>query len=213
MKMLARRAERGSLGLRGGGRGKAEARPPPRGSGREKPPSRASSGAGGSNSARRRPRRPCSSRSSNTETVYAQADVAEKDLASVRLGQDAEIRAGELPPRKGTVRLLSPYLNPQTKSAQVKVLLDNRDGRLVPGMFARVTIRPRALPGPFPWSPESALVAEEGGKYSVFALRGGALFKLPVSPGQGRRQGRGERGPSRKARGSWRSPRGPTGTA
>jgi multidrug efflux pump subunit AcrA (membrane-fusion protein) len=64
----------------------------------------------------------------------------------------------------------------------VKVLLDNRDGKLVPGMFARLAIAlgaARSLPA----VPESALVAEEGGKHSVYVLRGGALFKVPVTPG------------------------------
>jgi len=116
------------------------------------------------------------------DTGYARADVAEKDIASLRPGLSAEVRAGELPPRKGTVSLVSPYLDPRTKSAQVKVLLDNRDGKLVPGMFARLAIAlgaARSLPA----VPESALVAEEGGKHSVYVLRGGALFKVPVTPG------------------------------
>ncbi len=118
----------------------------------------------------------------SAETVYAQADVAEKDLASVRPGLSAEVGIDGLPPMKGAVKLVSPSLDPRTKSARVKVLLDNRDGKLVPGMYARIAIclgSARSLPV----VPESALVAEEGGKHSVFVLRGGILFKVPVTPG------------------------------
>jgi multidrug efflux pump subunit AcrA (membrane-fusion protein) len=118
----------------------------------------------------------------NTDTVYAAGEVGERDLPDIRTGQEAEVRTEGSPPLRGRVRLISPFLNPETRSAGVKILLSNPGGRLLPGMFVRITVftgRPRTVPV----IPESALLSEEEA-FFVFAVRGGRLFKVPVVPGE-----------------------------
>ena len=113
--------------------------------------------------------------------MYAAGEVGEKDIPDVRIGQDAEVRTEGYPPLRGRVGLISPFLNPQNRSAGVKILLDNPGERLLPGMFVRITLftgKPRSVPV----VPESALLEEEGGSF-VFAVRGGRLFRIPVVPG------------------------------
>jgi len=75
-------------------------------------------------------------------------DVAESDIGSLRVGQDAEVRVKSYPERifKGRVSEISPVLNRMTRMAPVEVMLDNPGHVLKPGMFARVEIRIGTIP-------------------------------------------------------------------
>ncbi|WP_343638132.1 efflux RND transporter periplasmic adaptor subunit [Roseateles sp.] len=72
--------------------------------------------------------------------VSLTAAVPEKDLAQVFVGQRARVRLNAYPdaPREGTVRYLGEVLDPDTRTVKVRLILDNADGRLRPGMFAKV---------------------------------------------------------------------------
>jgi len=78
----------------------------------------------------------------DTDTVYAQVEVAESDLIGLRAGQEADIHfeADLQQTIKGAIELISPYINPQTRTARVRISLDNSRGDYIPGMFARVRI-------------------------------------------------------------------------
>ncbi len=73
-------------------------------------------------------------------TVSVTAAVAEKDLASVFVGQKARIVLNAYPndTMEGEVRYVGEVLDADTRSVKVRLLLDNRTGRLRPGMFAKV---------------------------------------------------------------------------
>jgi cobalt-zinc-cadmium efflux system membrane fusion protein len=73
-------------------------------------------------------------------TVSLTAAVAEKDLASVFVGQKAKVALNAYPndPVEGTVRYVGEVLDPDTRTVKVRLLLDNHEGRLRPGMFAKV---------------------------------------------------------------------------
>lgn len=70
--------------------------------------------------------------------VWVVCDVFENDLSEVHLGDSAEIRLNAFPDRAfhGTVADISRVLDPSTRSAKVRIVLENRDGALRPGMFA-----------------------------------------------------------------------------
>ncbi|MDH0864057.1 efflux RND transporter periplasmic adaptor subunit [Mitsuaria sp. GD03876] len=72
--------------------------------------------------------------------VSLTAAVPEKDLAQVFVGQRAQVRLNAYPdaPREGTVRYLGEVLDTDTRTVKVRLILDNADGRLRPGMFAKV---------------------------------------------------------------------------
>jgi cobalt-zinc-cadmium efflux system membrane fusion protein len=74
-------------------------------------------------------------------------DVFENGLADVHLGDSAEIRLNAFPGRmfKGTVADISRVLDPNTRTAKVRIVLGNGDGALRPGMFAVATFRSRRL--------------------------------------------------------------------
>jgi cobalt-zinc-cadmium efflux system membrane fusion protein len=79
--------------------------------------------------------------------VWVVCDVFENDLGEVHLGDAAEIRLNAFPDRifKGKVADISRVLDPNTRSAKVRIVLGNAGGELRPGMFAVATFRSRKL--------------------------------------------------------------------
>lgn len=83
----------------------------------------------------------------NLSQVWVLCDVFENDLGEVHVGDAAEIRLNAFPDRvfKGKVADISRVLDPNTRSAKVRIVLPNSDGSLRPGMFAVATFRSRKL--------------------------------------------------------------------
>ena len=83
----------------------------------------------------------------NLAEVWVVCDVFENDLGEVHVGDSAEIRLNAFPDRvfKGRVADISRVLDPNTRSAKVRIVLGNADGSLRPGMFAVATFRSRKL--------------------------------------------------------------------
>lgn len=83
----------------------------------------------------------------NLAEVWVVCDVFENDLGEVHLGDAAEIRLNAFPDRvlKGKVADISRVLDPNTRSAKVRIVLGNSDGSLRPGMFAVATFHSRRL--------------------------------------------------------------------
>jgi cobalt-zinc-cadmium efflux system membrane fusion protein len=79
--------------------------------------------------------------------VWVLTDVYENDLGEVHVGDPAEIRLNAYPDRvyAGKVSDLSRVLDPNLRSAKVRIVLSNPDGSLRPGMFAVATFRSRKL--------------------------------------------------------------------
>lgn len=83
----------------------------------------------------------------NLSEVWVVCDVFENDLGEVHLGDSAEIRLNAFADRllKGRVADISRVLDPNTRSAKVRIVLPNPDGSLRPGMFSVATFRSRKL--------------------------------------------------------------------
>ncbi len=77
--------------------------------------------------------------------VWVVCDVYENDIADVHIGDPAEVHFNAFPDRvfKGNVSDVSRVLDPNTRSAKVRIVLANRDGAFRPGMFAVATFRSR----------------------------------------------------------------------
>jgi cobalt-zinc-cadmium efflux system membrane fusion protein len=83
----------------------------------------------------------------NLVEVWIVCDVFENDLGEVQLGDSAEIHLNAFSDRvfKGRVADISRVLDPNTRSAKVRIVLPNSDGSLRLGMFAVATFRSRKL--------------------------------------------------------------------
>jgi cobalt-zinc-cadmium efflux system membrane fusion protein len=79
--------------------------------------------------------------------VWVVCDVFENDLGEVHLGDPADIHLNAFPDRTfhGKVADISRVLDPNTRSAKVRIVLSNLDGSLRPGMFAVANFRSRKL--------------------------------------------------------------------
>jgi membrane fusion protein, copper/silver efflux system len=76
------------------------------------------------------------------DVVWVMADVAERDLSLVAVGQKVAVRPRAFPDRvfNGEVSLIYPHLNPETRTERLRIELQNPDGLLRPDMYADVEI-------------------------------------------------------------------------
>ena len=74
--------------------------------------------------------------------VWVLADVYEYELPWLELGQEAAVELSYLPgePIRGKLTYIAPFLDPKTRTIEVRLELDNPDGRLKPEMFGNAVI-------------------------------------------------------------------------
>lgn len=74
--------------------------------------------------------------------LWLQLDAFEQDLTWLRYGQSVDVEVEAYPGEAfaGAISFLSPIVDPLTRTIRVRVSLDNHDGRLKPGMFARAVV-------------------------------------------------------------------------
>jgi Cu(I)/Ag(I) efflux system membrane fusion protein len=117
-------------------------------------------------------------------SVWLQAEVFEAQARWVAAGQAAEARFGYLPGEvfTGQVDYVYPVLDPKTRTLRVRLRFDNRDGRLKPNMYAKVsifgTLQPSALS-----IPREALIRAPGRDRVVVALGQGRFHVHEVMTG------------------------------
>ena len=75
-------------------------------------------------------------------SVWVMADVAEQDIAAVKVGARATVKINAYPDKTFTAALTTiyPTLNAETRTVQVRLELANPGGLLKPGMFAQVEL-------------------------------------------------------------------------
>lgn len=75
-------------------------------------------------------------------TLWLQAKIYEQDVPLVRIGQDVQVTVEAMPNEtfKGQVTFLAFQLDPQTRTLDARVEVNNPDLRLRPGMFAQADI-------------------------------------------------------------------------
>lgn len=75
--------------------------------------------------------------------VWVVCDVFENDLGEVALGDAADVKLNAFPDRTfhGRISDISRLLDPSTRSAKVRVVLNNTDGSFRPGMYAVALFR------------------------------------------------------------------------
>jgi cobalt-zinc-cadmium efflux system membrane fusion protein len=79
---------------------------------------------------------------SDLKDVWVLANVYETDIAKIKLGYDADVSALSYNDKvfKGKIDKVFNVLNPETKVMNIRVVLNNPEYLLKPGMFARTTI-------------------------------------------------------------------------
>jgi len=119
----------------------------------------------------------------DTNRLRARLKVPEKMAGWVAVGQPVKVQVEAYPERafQGAVSRMNPSVDPQTRSFDVEALLENRDGVLKPGFFARASIVSSRV--------DQALVVPQDalrylyGVYKVYTVEQSALHETEVKLG------------------------------
>lgn len=81
--------------------------------------------------------------------VWVKLDAYESDLVWLRYGERVEFQVEAYPGElfRGTIAFIDPVLDPMTRTVKVRVIVENRDGRLKPELFVRAVVRVRTTAG------------------------------------------------------------------
>ena len=103
-------------------------------------------------------------RIAQTATLRTYLNVPQAQASSVRAGQTARLSVSNLPGRQftGTVARTANALDPASRTLLVEVHVPNRDGALLPGMYARVELVSPRTDAPL-LIPSDALIARGDG--------------------------------------------------
>lgn len=116
-------------------------------------------------------------RIADISTVWALVDVAERDLGTLSVGQKVTIRARAFPDRalSGTIAVIYPQVNRDTRTTRLRVELANPDLKLLPDMYvdAEIDIAGNA---PALTIPTSA-VLDNGSRRIVLVDKGDGRFE------------------------------------
>lgn len=76
------------------------------------------------------------------DPIEVEFHLSEADSSRVRLGVPVAVRVAPFPEEEfeAVVTVVSPTIDSQTRTLRVKASIDNRDGRLRPGLFARANL-------------------------------------------------------------------------
>jgi RND family efflux transporter MFP subunit len=117
------------------------------------------------------------------DRVRLQANVGEKDVASIRVGSPVTVTttASGQPPITARVTAVFPFVDPGSRTAVVEALVENAGRRLVPGQYVTMQFvtgeRPNALTVPV------QAVTRMGGKATVWVVKEGRAEPQPVVTG------------------------------
>jgi Cu(I)/Ag(I) efflux system membrane fusion protein len=116
-------------------------------------------------------------RVADTSVVWAMADVAERDLGALAVGQPVTVKARGFPGRdfSGAIAVIYPQINRESRTARIRVELANADLALLPDMYVDAEIdvgkREAVLA-----VPESA-VLDTGTRQTVLVDKGEGRFE------------------------------------
>jgi membrane fusion protein, heavy metal efflux system len=119
-------------------------------------------------------------------SVLLNANIYEKDLDKVQVGQRVNAKVASLPNRTfaGSVSLIGSAVEGDTRVVPVKAELDNTRGLLKPGMFAELEVLTNRTSSAVLAVPKSAVVETNDRKQVVFAQNGDAYQPVEVILGR-----------------------------
>ncbi len=124
-------------------------------------------------------------RVNGTQTVWLEAAIPQAGIPGVRAGIQAEATVDALPGKmfQGRVETLLPQVDTSSRTQRARIVLENPEGLLAPGMFAEITLQP-AAGAERPLVPTETLIGA-GAQARVIVLGAGNTFR-PVRVQTGR---------------------------
>lgn len=92
--------------------------------------------------------------------LWLLVEVFEQDLAAVKVEQDVQVKVNAYPAETftGKITFVYPTMNAETRTVQVRIELDNQQGKLKPGMYAEARLQVPVGSDKQLVIPESALI-------------------------------------------------------
>jgi membrane fusion protein (multidrug efflux system) len=118
------------------------------------------------------------------DPIEVEFRVTERDSSRVDLGDEVSVRVAPYPDEefRATVALVSPIMDPRTRTLRLKADLANPDGRLRPGLFARVDLGVDERSGVL-MIPEEAILYRAAGAVAFRLADGNLVERCVVETG------------------------------
>ncbi len=119
----------------------------------------------------------------NYSQVWLMVSVAEQDLTFIKPGTPARVTFPNIPGREvfAKVEYVYPTVDPNTRTGQVRLVIDNADGQLRPGAYADVAFEVGSEQRLA--VPSEAILRSGGARYVVTSLGGGRFEPRVVKTG------------------------------
>jgi cobalt-zinc-cadmium efflux system membrane fusion protein len=113
---------------------------------------------------------------SDLSTVWVLANVYQADLAFVRSGDDVVVQTDAYPDSfHGRISYVSPALDPNTRTLQARIVVDNPGGRLKRDMYCTVTVTAGSISNAVA-VPDSAVLRDDNNQPFVYVGVGANQF-------------------------------------
>ncbi|MCI0566897.1 MAG: efflux RND transporter periplasmic adaptor subunit [Acidobacteria bacterium] len=119
--------------------------------------------------------------------VWAVADVYEKDLGQIQAEGEVEVRSDAFPDQVflGRIAMVEPTLDEAARTAHMRVVLENPEGKLRPGLFVTVAVPLRGASEVEATAIPAGALQKISGLTAVFVELGGGRYELrPVEIGR-----------------------------
>ena len=122
----------------------------------------------------------------NQSTVQLTANIFEKDLDKIKIGQRIQAKVASVPNRvfTGELNLINPTVSGENRVVPVKAAIENPNEVLKPGMFAELEVLTDRTPVAVLVIPKSAIVSTNDKKKIVFVQNGNAFQSTEVTLGR-----------------------------
>jgi membrane fusion protein, heavy metal efflux system len=121
----------------------------------------------------------------NDSRVFATANIYEKDLGEIKVGQRVNLKVASIPNRifSGRVARIGTLVQGETQVVPVQAEIENLGGQLKPGMFASLEVLTDKTSAPVLTIPASSVV-DANGKKIIYVQNGNAFESVDVTLGE-----------------------------
>lgn len=120
----------------------------------------------------------------NTSKVYAHVTVPESEIGKLVKGQQAEVAVATIGSQfHGKIAIINPMADPVTKSFNVKIQLENANGKLMPGMIAETSIATGQQVGTITIPAQAVIRDADDVTYVFVATKENKVTRKRITPG------------------------------
>ena len=118
-----------------------------------------------------------------TDKVYAKASITESEISKLKIGTDAKVEISSLNETfNGKVAIVNPSADAVTRTFNVKVRLDNKEDKLLPGMISNIKINTGNTVDVIT-VPSESIIRDANNILYVFVIKENKAIKKRVSLG------------------------------